>query len=194
MSGVWVKVFPPPPVVKPELPGLGGWAEVSDTPTSTYTDTAGVKWNVWKFTANGTLNVTTAGLLDCLVVGGGAGLLEPDAYPGSGGTTIVGVYTIPAGAIPVVIGAGGANNSVVVNTLSGASSLGTLTAVPTAAVGIGSGWTAAAPRTPLTSSITGTALTYGEANSAACRPNHGDGGSSLSRPGSTGVVIVRRPA
>jgi hypothetical protein len=53
------------------LAGELAGAAVSDTPTGDYTS-GGITYDYWEFTASGTLNVSTAGLVDVLVVGGGA--------------------------------------------------------------------------------------------------------------------------
>jgi len=103
-QGVWVKVFPPPPVVKPELPGLGGWAEISDAVVKTTTGADGVKWNVWAFYASGDhkLTVTKAGLLECLVVSGWAGS-QTDPSIGRRQAQRA-VIQVPAGALTVHVG------------------------------------------------------------------------------------------
>ena len=130
-QGVWVKVFPPPPVVKPELPGLGGWADVSDAPTSTYTDAAGVKWNVWTFAASGTLNVSKEGLLDCLIVGAGGRSSNWYARNTGGGAGAVraNLVKLPAGPHQVTVGVAvtavvGADAAASTNGTGGSSSIG----------------------------------------------------------------------
>jgi hypothetical protein len=198
MSGLWVKVFPAPPAVKPELPGLGGWADISDAPTSTYTDGNGVKWNVWRYTANGTLNVTKAGVLDCFLLGGG-GASKSVVASGSGdwamnrgieGDYLEGIHAVAAGALPVVVGAGGAVGTAQPADWGQPSKLGTL-----ATHHAGRGFTY---DSGVVSSITGSAVTYG---GVAAPPvaNLGQGhawvsASSTPGSGSSGVVIVRRPA
>jgi hypothetical protein len=195
------KVYPSP-AGGGGLPGLGGWAEVSDTPTSTYTDTAGVKWNVWTFTANGTLNVTKAGLLDVLLISGAAGsctgLATPASpVPGDCGRVLDGVKTIPAGALAVVVGAAGANSADPGTSFGKSSKIGTLRSPTTTFGGTGSNpFPTAGEGTPVGpggswtgfhSSITGTDVAYGEYNTA----NPGATGSGGVH---AGVVIVRRPA
>jgi len=49
-----------------------GHAVISDTPTGTYTS-GSASYSYWTLTASGSLNVTTAGLADVLVVGAGGG-------------------------------------------------------------------------------------------------------------------------
>jgi hypothetical protein len=189
-GGKWNLAPPAPPAA---LPGLGGWADISDTPTSTYTDGAGVKWNVWQFTANGTLNVTTAGLLDCLLVsGGGAG--TPVFATGAGGGVVQGPQKFPAGALPVVIGAGEVWNTQIG---SGATSIGTVAAPIAAAGWHGAGGTAADPSKALVSTITGTAVHYARGGLNRTDPvGPGDGGINPPNgsSGLAGIAIVRRPA
>jgi hypothetical protein len=185
------------------LTGLGGWADISDTPTSTYTDANGVKWNVWTFTANGTLNVSKAGMLDCLVVGGGGGSYSTGG--GSGGRVIPGIQSLAAAAHAVVVGAAGSNGS----DGSHASSLGPIIAAPvvfstTAWTGSGTAALANGGSSYPTgnvpgyhSSITGTDVEYGTgavpaANLATAGP--GAGAGTTGGTAKAGIVIVRRPS
>lgn len=87
----------------------GGFAEISNTPTGTYTE-SGLDYIYWEFTANGTLNVTEAGLLDVLVVGGGGGGGRNINTRAGGGAGAVryGIFDAPTGSITVTVGAGGA--------------------------------------------------------------------------------------
>jgi hypothetical protein len=92
-------------------------AAISDTPTGNYTD-GGVTYDYWTYNASGTLNVTTAGFADVLVVGGGgAGGDRGSAFArnhgggGAGGFVYnTGVY-LPASAITVTVGAGAARKT-----------------------------------------------------------------------------------
>jgi hypothetical protein len=186
-QGVWVKVFPPPPVVKPELPGLGGWADITAVTGSpqitTYTDASGTNWKVWTFTADGSITCT-AGLLDCLVIGGGGNGPIP-SLAGVPGVVSEGLHQFTAGVQAVVVGPEGPLNG---NTT--VSSIGSL------AVRVsGDGFSRAGSGTAYTSSITGTAVAY-------CQPwdispksyggaGFGTGGDVYAHPG---VVIVRVPA
>ena len=201
-QGVWVKVFPPPPVVKPELPGIGGWADISDTPTSTYTDGKGVKWNVWTFTADGTINVTTAGLLDMLLVGAGGSIIA-NSGSGCGGQTALGPHSVPTGAQAVVVGQPNARSVVgSAESIAAASSIGGNSTGRSGygVNGAGSGATAWGG-SGLTSMITGTALVVSSSgaarNYASEAPVYGggafDNGTNTLDP-QPGVVIVRRPA
>ena len=181
------------------LPGLGGWATITDTPTSTYTDSAGVKWNVWTFTADGTINVTKAGLLDCLVVGGGG--YGNGTYLGSGARVFAGITMMPVGAHSVLIADGGtwatdtASSSSAIGTVITAPATGSATVASAASSVTGAGGTTADPRAGLSSSITGTAVVYGTAAVLAPAPNRGEGrGADPTGNGSSGIVIVRRPA
>jgi hypothetical protein len=179
------------------LPGLGGWAEVSDPPTSTYTDAGGVKWNVWQFTAAaGDLHITAAGLLDCFLIGGGGG--AQNTWPGCGGSVREGLHVFPVGAVHVTVGDGGAANTPNALAHSGKpSSIGSVAtgmAAGATPYPLGAGATAAAPNGGVISSITGAAVQYGVADHAVVA-NTGNGGSGPSNSaGSTGIVIARRPA
>ena len=112
-QGVWVKVFPPPPVVKPELPGLGGWADVTavtGSPTKhEYTDADGNDWTAYEWIADGSVT-TTEGLVDSLIVGGGA-----RGATGTGGGVIDSLAYLKNGVSTVSIGAGGAGTPPVAN-------------------------------------------------------------------------------
>ena len=200
-QGVWVKVFPPPPVVKPELPGLGGWADVTAASVSptTYTDAAGVAWKCWTFLADGSLTLT-AGMLDVLVVGGGG--YGSSIQPGAGARIHHGATLFPAGVHPVAVSDGG---NYTVDQSASPSSIGTVVICPStgnatvasaAASVTGAGGTVANPKLGYTSSITGTPVTYATAAVAAPAPNTGDGAGRpvLTGNGSTGIVVVRRPA
>jgi hypothetical protein len=86
---------------------LGGVpaAQISDTPTGSYTG-----YQYWTFTASGTLNVTTAGFAEIMVVGGGAGGANGGGgytAGGGGGGVRWGGFTLPSGSITITIGAGG---------------------------------------------------------------------------------------
>jgi hypothetical protein len=84
------------------LGGVGN-AAISDTPTGSYTG-----YEYWTFTATGTLNVTTAGLVDVLVIGGGGGGAYGGGGGGGGGYRSVDSVYLPNGAITITVGAGGA--------------------------------------------------------------------------------------
>lgn len=164
--------------------GAGGFAVLSDTPTDTYTDADGT-WNCYLYTADGTLTVTTGGYVDALIVSGGAG--GKAALWNGMGSWSAGMMWLDAGTHTITVGAGGPGNAATfVAAQGGASRLGPHYSQNSApgASSIGGG---------VTSSITGTALTYAaSAVDAAPVANTGNGGSeNLSREGSSGVVIVR---
>jgi len=163
------------------LPGLRGWAEISDAPTSTYTDTDGVKWNVWTYTAAGTLHVTKEGLLDVVLIGDGRG---GAGYTGSrcSGGFLDGTRQFAVGA-----------QAVTVATAGGQGNPAALGPYRTAAAGEGRNGTWASAiddPTGYTSTIRGTSETFGEWGST----QPGAGGASPGAGGVTGIVIVRRPA
>ena len=160
------------------------WAYVTATTgtptTGTYTDANGVSWKYYKWTGNGSVT-TSGGVVDCLLVGGGG---HSDGWSESGsGFVRDGVQQISAGTLTITIGQPGASG-----VLGTASSLGSISA------GRGSSAVAQdgkAGRADVTSSITGTSLTYGSVL-ASVRANFGDGGENAG-PGSSGVVIIRVP-
>lgn len=93
--------------------GVGN-AAISDTPTGSYTG-----YQYWTYTASGTLNVTTAGFADILVIGGGGagGGKTADANNtaagggGAGGYLSATSVYLPSGALTVTVGAGGSGNT-----------------------------------------------------------------------------------
>lgn len=81
-------------------------ANFSNTATGEYDDDYAYKYV--SFTSNGTLNVTTAGLCDILLVGGGGGGgCYAGAGGGAGGVLYIENAYLPAGSHSVVVGAGG---------------------------------------------------------------------------------------
>ena len=97
---------------KGELPGIGGWADVSNvngTGTKYEYTADGVDWSAFAWTADGSVT-TSGGLLDALIVGGGAGTSGDGSIRGSGGGVITGVEQVEAGELSVVVGAGGDNS------------------------------------------------------------------------------------
>lgn len=79
---------------------------------NTFTDTDGV-YRYHEFTSSGTLNVTSGGTFDVLLVGGGGGGGSSNAGGGGGGEVIIGtgLFLSDANAITVTVGAGGAGAS-----------------------------------------------------------------------------------
>ena len=92
------------------------WATIDETPTGTYNDGT-FDWNYWIYKSNGTLTVTQGGLVEYLVVAGGAsGAVSNtanDVGAGGGGGVLESCDggTIDAGSYAITIGAGGATNS-----------------------------------------------------------------------------------
>jgi hypothetical protein len=85
------------------------FAEVSGTPTGTYTD-GGIDYAYWTFNSNGSLTVTKAGFLDILVVGGGGGGARNQIRCSGGGAGCVryGIFEVGATTYSITVGAGGA--------------------------------------------------------------------------------------
>jgi hypothetical protein len=63
---------------------LGGAAISSPAPTGNYTD-GGVTYDYWEFNSSSSIDVSTAGLADVLVVGGGGGSGGSDGTGTGGG-------------------------------------------------------------------------------------------------------------
>jgi hypothetical protein len=180
--------------------GVSGvpWAKVTGGTVTEYTKGDGSVMEVHTFTANGTLTVDSPGYAEVLAVSGGGGSNGNGTIGGGGGRVHPGIVTLPAGALPVTVGAGGVNESGAgsTNCLGKPSSLGTVvvTGVGDAAndpIG-GAGGTVATPAAGFTSSITGTALVYGRGGVAvgSIRANSGDGVAKYAGPAAAGVVVV----
>jgi hypothetical protein len=93
-----------------------GVATGTPTVSATYAD-GGFNWQRVTFTSSANLVVTTAGLMDILIVGGGGGGGSGVGYNGEGGggggaglLTISTLY-VPAGTYAVTIGAGGSTGT-----------------------------------------------------------------------------------
>jgi len=81
-----------------------GAANFSDTATGSYT---GFKYLT--FAASGTINISTAGFADLIVIGGaGGGSNANGGGGGAGGALVITNAYLPVGALTVTIGAGGA--------------------------------------------------------------------------------------
>lgn len=179
-------------VFSPGLSGLGGWADVTATtgnPTKhEYTDADGNDWTAYEWTGDGTVT-TTGGLMDCLVVAGGASG-APGAWAG-GGAFIAGIHNFTSAALTVKVGAG----ATAPGTNAGWSQLGDYKpAGPTTCSSGGGqyiGYPGDSPADGFPSSITGAAKTYTQSNMPAPPANTGSG--SNGPPGASGVVIVRVP-
>ena len=86
-------------------------ADFSNTATGTYTS-GGVSYKYVQFNSSGTLNVTRGGLCDVLVVGGGGGGgAAGGGGGGAGGHLYIENAFLPAGALDVVVGVGGAGGT-----------------------------------------------------------------------------------
>lgn len=170
------------------LPNLGvGWASVTAaTGTFTkgsYTDADG-QWTYWQFTASSSSLTTTAGLVDALIVGGGAGTSGTGNYS-VGGRVLEGIFRLGANAHTVTVGAGyagsGSPNS---NSSIGSIQAGAVGRAISTGDRTGAGATSSSPLSGITSSITGSAVSYAPA--VYSTGVYGSGEHS-------GVVIVRVP-
>ena len=178
-----------------------GWAALEGGTVTSYTDGDGVTWNVHTYTASGNVTVTRAGLVRCLLVGGGSGA---QMFFADGGQVQEGLALATEGTHPVVVGAGGNDPTGVRGESSSAlgmwtgSGFGVVTQGPTS--GRGAGYRNPMPLSELwtgrVSTITGTAEDYGRGGrqTIAPRPNRGDGNVGAGATGSAGIVILSVPA
>jgi len=177
--------------VKANPAGMG-WAQVSNNPTGTYKGDDGHTYAYYEFTADGTLTVTAAGVLDVLLVGGGHGFIDQwagggdlDKASGGGGGCYPALIQLPSGACPVQVGAGGsASNYPWGPARGGESSVGVYSSP------LGTDYAVSVPAPYFTSSITGTSETYAGSGQASST-GHGDGGRGQGVPGNPGVVIAK---
>lgn len=88
-------------------------ADFSNTATGTYSS-SGIDYKYVRFTANGTLTITSDGVADVLVVGGGGGGYSGGGAQAAGSSGLAlyipGVY-LPAGSHTVTIGSGGGSTA-----------------------------------------------------------------------------------
>ena len=160
------------------------WATVSNTPTGTYTGDDGHTYAYYRFTSSGTLTVTTAGLLEVLVVGCGGKAYQVSA---AGAEVRDGLHIFDAAAHDVTVGTSLPSSSPHVN--DGLSRVGPITAYAGICNAAGTASFGQNSR-GITSAITGSNVTYGYSKSPSPRPNHGDGAYTTG-PGSSGVVIAK---
>lgn len=187
-AGGWVPIVPG----GSGLEGIPGWAEISAVTGNPkrYDYTAdGVEWAAFEWTADGSVT-TSGGLVDCLVVAGGASG-GAGAWSG-GGAFITGIQSFAAGALTVGVGTGAPAPGV----NGGWSQLGDFKpAGPTTTstdAGQYIGYPGDNPAAGFNSSITGVSHTYSRSNRPDIRANSGDG--SNGGPGAAGTVIIRTPA
>lgn len=172
------------------------WAKVSGGTVTTVSNPDGSVDEIHTFNASGTLEVTEPGYANVLLVSSGCPLVV-NTSAGGGADIVSGLHSLPAGALPVVVGAAKASQpqgSSLLTALANPSSVGTLT---TSASGerAGSGATPANADLAYTSSISGASDTYGLRGDygGAPRANRGDGGGNTGGGGAStaGIVIVR---
>lgn len=159
-------------------------ADFNNTATGTYSS-SGTNYKFVRFTSSGTLTVTRDGLADILIAGGGGAAWSGSSNGQPGGVEEF-TTSLFAGTYSIVVGTGGSG----VNGHGGATTFGTFRQPG----GLGGGNYAGAGAFSLTSSITGSSVTYGGQTTGNGTPaNTGGGGGSPSGAwaGSAGVVIVR---
>ena len=180
------------------LPGLGGWATITDVKGKgnkySYTDADG-DWIAYEWTADGELTTADGGLVDVFLISGGGGGTTT-YYQGTGGRASYGLQNLTTITVDIKVGAGGQND--VNNGISNPSQIATFS---TGVNGFGKGGPGLdqAFWREIESSITGESRTYGRFGDKdgnhpeTVRPNRGDGGYRGSWAPSDGVVIIRIP-
>ena len=198
-AGVWVKVYPKDNAGGGELPGLGGWAEVTSV-TGTgikYEYTAdGFDWSTFAWTSDGSV-AASEGLLDVLIVGGGMGYMNNLSNSGGGGSIVTNIVDVPSGGtLPIEVGLGKPAGNNFEQYTGTPSSLGEIHTGYAYAAGFSYYGTTTdnVPERgePYPSNITGSPETYGggKKNSTS---RYGDGGANSGNAGKDGVVILRVP-
>ena len=176
--------------VKANPPGAFVWATVSNTPTGTYKGDDGHTYAYYEFTTDGTLTVTTAGLLEVFMISAGSGSSNSWQYSqGGGGRTVRGFHPFDAGSRSVAVAP-----AVAPSQTGGPSSIGNLTTYEGTGVSAkGAGATSSEPNAGIVTTITGSPLDFGRAAQSSPRPNRGDGGGprGTNNGGSSGIVIVK---
>ena len=173
--------------VRDNAAGAFTWATVSNNPTGTYKGSDGHMYAYFQFTTNGTLTVTTAGLLDVVVVGGGGARSLSRNVNGAGAYVVTGFHNFPAAAHDVTVGQGGVDNGGA--NLGGRSSIGDVVVTGVAGAGFCSAATSGKQNEPLTVTITGQALKVSGNRVSGSFP--GAGGDGDNRSGLGGIVIAR---
>ncbi len=168
------------------VPFSGGAANAvvgstTGSPTISSYTASGVTYDLYVWSANGSVTLSSAGYARILVVGGGAqGTTGLGGQAGGGGYIIAGGYTLAAATLTVTVGAGGTGDGV----NGGASYLGTMNANGGYNLGTyGAEWT---------DDITNTSTIYSRGG-APGRTTAGSGGSSTvaGRPGTVILLIAR---
>ena len=170
----------------------GGSPAVVSSTTGSPTITSDASYTYYKFTGNGSITISEAGLADVLCVGGGASGYS-GVGPGNGGDVREGKFLLPAATHTVTVGAGGVAGA---DTFGKASSLGTVVVTSVVGVaggvgnGVGAGGTGATSAAAYASSISGASVNYAASNQSS-GANTGNGGTTAGGSGLAGVVIVR---
>ena len=183
--------------------GFGNWATITSVTgsptTATYTDSNGVSWKYYQWynsdvnnSVSGSLVVAgDTGLIDILLVSAG-GYCNGGGDTGNGGNVVSGLRLFAAGTHNVFI-----NSAVNGGTTGPSAILGSYLSPVTAdaintAGAVGAGGTAANRYLGFTSSITGSSVEYGPANSNTAIG--GGGRTGVNEYGRNGAVIVRVPS
>ena len=173
------------------LPGLGGWATITDVKGKgnkySYTDAAG-DWVAYEFTDDGSLDTQAGGLVDAFILSGGSSFFQrggQDVY-GNGGFHFAGITQLDASGNDVVVGAGGIHqyDGSRSATWGKPSSVGPKSSATTTSGSGGDNFI-------VVNDLTGEERTYGQ-NSGASNAPANTGNYSTKNAGS-GVVIVRIP-
>ena len=208
VDGDVVFVIGDSPVGGNELPGLGGWAEITDVSGSPkrYAYKDGIDWVAFEWTQDGSVT-TTDGLVDALVVAAGlTGKRVTGAAPVAG-NVLPAMQYLTAAEHMLTVGKVNAN----AGDNSGMSQLGVVSAritVQTQNAGpggthIGAGATAPSDGAGIHSNITGSDVEYGMASGSGdqgsipadtVKTTPGSANDVSLGPGIDGVVIVRVPA
>ena len=186
------------------------YADFSNTPTGTYTDSNGFIWKYIQFNSSSTLTVTRAGIAELFVLSGGGtayrNYSQDSGYNAGGGAggLLNRPYTLEAITYTVTVGGAGGNSSFGSLAITTAGENGAVNNggnqgsnnqgngffgwdAYASSVGGGAGGNASAntPGIGVVSSITGSAVTYGVGGArlqpgTPATPNSGNGGTSAS--------------